>query len=228
VYALYDLLDHAAERIYQNLKGRCGVNTINKLHHGNAASVFDFKSIAAPIGPASEPVIYPPGYRMKPGGLFYSSADDDGGGSGGALRLSGAFEVLANTRDEAGDGWGLLLQGKDKDCRVHRWAMPRRMLAAEASAVWATLMDGGLFVASGAGARNKFSDFLSRVDADGRALAADRAGWHGSRFVLGQLRYGRFTHSLWINSELSTSWQLPEMRGENFSVSQGAWLRDIR
>lgn len=151
---------------------------------------FDTDTISAPLAPENKPVIYPEGYVMRNGSLFYDAADDDEGGSGSALRLSGAFEVLATTRDEAGDGWGILLQWKDKDCREHRWAMPRRMLAAEAGTVWATLMDGGLFVASGAKARNMLADFLNRVEVEGRALAADRAGWHGQRFVLPHKTYG--------------------------------------
>jgi putative DNA primase/helicase len=148
------------------------------------------EAIAARCSRPPNPVFYPPGYLMKASGLFYDASADEEGGSGNPLRLSGAFEVLANTRDEAGDGWGLLLQWQDKDHRVHRWAMPRRMLAADAGSVWAMLMDGGLFVASGIKARNKLADFLSRVEADRRALAADRPGWHGPLFVLPHIVYG--------------------------------------
>lgn len=150
----------------------------------------DFDTINGPAAPDPGPLALPPGYVMRGGSLFYEPAGDESGGNGFPTRLSGAFDILATTRDESGEGWGLLLAWRDKDGRQHRWAMPRRMLASEAATVWATLMDGGLFIASGNKPRNLLADFLSRIEVDGRALAADRPGWHGGRFVLPHIVYG--------------------------------------
>lgn len=150
----------------------------------------DFDTINGPAAPDPGPVVFPAGYATRGGSLFYEPAGDESGATGFPIRLSGAFDILATTRDESGEGWGLLLAWLDKDGRQHLWAMPRRMLASEATTVWATLMDGGLFIASGNKPRNLLADFLSRVDVDGRALAADRPGWHGGRFVLPHIVYG--------------------------------------
>jgi putative DNA primase/helicase len=150
----------------------------------------DFGAIPGPAAPEPGPAILPRGYVIRGGSLWYEADADEGGETGFPLRLSGAFDVLATTRDDGGEGWGLLLEWRDKDARPHRWAMPLRMLASEQAAVWAAFMDGGLFIASNAKARNRLADFLSRVEVDGRALAADRPGWHGARFVLPHCVYG--------------------------------------
>lgn len=157
----------------------------------NAAHfVDDFGAIPGPAAPEPGPVVLPHGYVIRGGSLWYEADADEGGETGFPLRLSGAFDVLATTRDEGGEGWGLLLEWRDKDARPHRWAMPLRMLASEQAAVWAAFMDGGLFISSNAKARSKLADFLSRIEVDGRALAVDRPGWHGGRFVLPHCIHG--------------------------------------
>ena len=157
----------------------------------NAANdVGDFGDIPGPAAPEPGPIVLPRGYVIRGGSLWYEADADEGGEKGFPLRLSGAFDVLATTRDEGSEGWGLLLEWRDKDARQHRWAMPLRMLASEQAAVWAAFMDGGLFIASNTKARNRLADFLSRVEVDGRALAADRPGWHGARFVLPHCVHG--------------------------------------
>jgi putative DNA primase/helicase len=148
----------------------------------------DFDTINGPAAP--DPMPFPPGYNMRADGLWHYPELDNSKGESKAVHLSGPFEVLATTRDDGGEGWGLLLDWRDMDEGQHRWAMPRRMLASEAANVWANLMDGGLFVASNRGARDKLADFLNRVKVTGRALAADRPGWHGGRFVLPHTVYG--------------------------------------
>ncbi len=150
----------------------------------------DLDAIPGPAAPEPPRSKLPAGYVMRGGSLYYESADDEGGEDKPAIRLSGAFDVLASTRDAGGDGWGLLLSWRDMDGREHRWAMPRSMLASDAASVWRVLLDGGLFVASGQTARNRLADFLARVEVHARALAADRPGWHGPRFVLPHRIYG--------------------------------------
>lgn len=158
--------------------------------HAAADFGIDLNAIPGPAAPEAGPLALPAGYVIRGGSLWYDAASDEGGEASYPVRLSGAFDVLATTRDEGGDGWGLLLEWHDMDGKPHRWAMPRRWLASELSAVCATLMDGGLFIASGMKARNRLADFLSRVEVGGRALAADRPGWHGARFVQPHCVYG--------------------------------------
>lgn len=163
---------------------------MNATNPAHAADTFDtdFDAIPGPAAPEAGPLVLPPGYSMGNGFLWFTDPETDKPGK--THCLSGAFDVLAAPRDESGEGWGLLLEWRDKDGRPHRWAMPQRWLASEQSSVWGALLDGGLFVASAAGARNKLADFLSRVEVSGRALAADRPGWNGGRFVLPHCAYG--------------------------------------
>ncbi len=148
----------------------------------------DFGAIPGPAAPEPGQMKLPPGYSMGNGFLWFIDPETDKAGK--THCLSDAFDVLATTRDEGGEGWGLLLEWRDKDGNPHRWAMPQRWLASEQSSVWGALLDGGLFVASAAGARNRLADFLSKVEVDGRALAADRPGWQGGRFVLPHIIHG--------------------------------------
>jgi uncharacterized protein (DUF927 family) len=100
------------------------------------------------------------------------------------LVLAGPFKVLAETRDGEGNSWGVLLEWYDHDHRRHRFPFPRAMLAGDGAEVRRVLLDGGLFVASGRGARDKLTACLASVRSSARVTATNRIGWHGSAFVL--------------------------------------------
>jgi putative DNA primase/helicase len=123
----------------------------------------------------------PPGYRMTGTGLWWQDESDD---ERPPLMLSGPFEVLAETRDADGRAWGILLGWHDHDGRPHEWAMPRAMLAADGAEVRRALLDGGLHLAPGRIARERFLAFLGGVRTGARARAVERTGWHGRAFVL--------------------------------------------
>jgi putative DNA primase/helicase len=72
---------------------------------------------------------------------------------------------------------------------MHEWAMPLAMLAGDGSEVRAQLLDGGLFVATGRGAREGLAAYLMQAKPAARVRVVDRIGWHdaavgGRVFVL--------------------------------------------
>lgn len=139
---------------------------------------------------ARDPVQWPRDYEMREDGLWFAPDEREKGRDGRALRLSGPFEVLATTRGEDGNDWGLLLRWRDPDQRIHHWAMPRAALAGDQAEVWRNLLSGGLFVANGAPQRNRLADALNSLIVRSRALAIGQTGWAGARFVLPHITFG--------------------------------------
>jgi len=117
-------------------------------------------------------------------GLIWTSTDK----TKAPVHVCGPLDVIARTRDEQGENWGVLLSWSDPDGRPHEWAMPRSLLATDGREVRANLLDRGLYVSPMEGARKALMAYLSAFDPDASALCVSRGGWHGvgdrSVFVL--------------------------------------------
>lgn len=137
------------------------------------------EAVRAAIDGAGPKVKLPFGFRFKADGLYF-----DDGGEAGPVRVCGPLDVLAETRDDRGSNWGLLLAWRDNDGREHRWAMPRSMLAGDGVEIRAALLDQGLTISSGRKARERLNDFLGSVRVDATAWAVDRLGWQDGCFAL--------------------------------------------
>jgi hypothetical protein len=122
----------------------------------------------------------PYGYIMTDEGLVWRDPGDEKPD----LLLAGPFQVLAETRDGEGNSWGVLIAWSDNDGRCHKVPFPRAMLAGDGAEVRRILLDGGLFVASSRGAREKLTACLAAIRSTARVTATHRIGWHGSTFVL--------------------------------------------
>lgn len=125
----------------------------------------------------------PSGFSMTKTGLFFRKDDDSA-----LMFLAALFKVLAETCDESGHGWGLLLRWKDRDNRPHQWAMPRRLVHVDGNAIAAELEDAGLACATSRPAHERLKEFFGAVTVEHRVRCVDRAGWHrtdtGPVFVL--------------------------------------------
>jgi putative DNA primase/helicase len=143
------------------------------------ADVADDAAIVAAVGVAAPKAKLPPGFSYQKNGLYFTTDGDEPK----VYRVAGKLDVLAQTRDDAGSNWGLLLRWDDDDGKEHRWAMPREMLAGDGTEIRAKLYRDGCYVAPGQ-ARTKLVEFLGQVTIDTRALAVDRVGWAGPAFAL--------------------------------------------
>lgn len=135
--------------------------------------------------PAQAEAEWPPGFEMNSGGLWRTATREDAK----PMLICGPFEVLAETRPETNDAWGLLLRWRDRDGNAHEWVMPRAMLAGEAAELRARLAAGGLFVSGGDGARKALVQALAGVKVATRGRTVPRIGWFhgpagGAAFVL--------------------------------------------
>jgi putative DNA primase/helicase len=116
----------------------------------------------------------PFGFEMRADGLYKLPLSQEAV----AVRIAGHFDVLAESRSEGNEDWGLLLAWRDRDQAAHLYLMPRAHVAGEANAVRSRLAAGGLFVSAHEGARAALADFLARVKSDHRVRTVPRVGWH--------------------------------------------------
>lgn len=99
------------------------------------------------------------------------------------IRVCSPLEVLALTRDDDSEAWGRLVEVVDLDGVRHQWALPAEMLAGSGEEYRRRLLDLGLRIEPGDGARKALHEYLSQP-VEGRARCVPRIGWHHGRFVL--------------------------------------------
>ncbi|MBC7907619.1 MAG: DUF927 domain-containing protein [Rhodospirillaceae bacterium] len=128
----------------------------------------------------------PAGYRMGKDGLWWVPNDPEKP----SILVSGPFEVQAETRNDHGEAWGVLIAWNDNDSRHHEWALPRNLLAGDASEVRARLLDRGLYVAPSNQGRQLLTSYLIAAKTDARARCVDATGWHGAAYVTPGRVYG--------------------------------------
>ncbi|MFT9365922.1 MAG: DUF927 domain-containing protein [Gluconobacter sp.] len=117
---------------------------------------------------------------------------DDGiwrrNGDGAPFFLCGSVEVLGESRDEAGQNWGLLLAWQDRDGHRHEEAFARALFPGDGNEIRTRLADGGLTLGAGAKAKVAFLEWLASLQSSQRARSVTRIGWHrfggGDVFVL--------------------------------------------
>jgi len=143
------------------------------------ADIEDDDAIRASFVAAQIKTKLPDGFSLRADGLCFDFGDDSG-----PVRVAGRIEVLAQTRDDLGASWGLLLAWKDDDGREHRWAMPRSMLAGDGTDLRAHLLDRGCYVTPVLKSRAKLLEYLATISTDARAHAVEHVGWANGAFAL--------------------------------------------
>jgi uncharacterized protein (DUF927 family) len=127
---------------------------------------------------------------MTPHGLYWDSGDNDKP----ATWLSPPFEIVAHTRNPAGEDWGLLLRWYDLDNGVHEWVMPYAALGGRLEEIWRAMLAGGLRITSTRGGREKLAQYLSTTKSHLRVRGVERTGWFIAppimAFVLPDKTYG--------------------------------------
>jgi putative DNA primase/helicase len=122
-------------------------------------------------------------FQVSDDGVFFLKECSDG--STEPIRLAARVDVVAQTRDEAGENWGRLLRWRDDEGRLHQWAMPMETLASDSGGVRARLLSEGLsFITTNMRYRERFSEYLQTAPVEQRARCVARIGWHRDTFVL--------------------------------------------
>lgn len=125
----------------------------------------------------------PFGFHYGEGGLFYGPEDTQ-------QHIAGRLTVAARTRDLDGTSWGLLLEWRDDENRLHRWPMPKSMLAGDGASIREVLLNRGLYLSPDPKARARLLEFLSSVTTTRKARAVSKVGWAGEAFALPDRTFG--------------------------------------
>lgn len=129
--------------------------------------------------PGPGEVRWPPMYAMHEDGLYADAGDD-----APPVWLAAPFMVLGEARNAASEGWAMYLRWRDRAGVQHSWPLPRRMLVAEPGALEAELENRGLRLSVDSGDRMHLRRALSGMKSGDGVQLAQRAGWHGSAFLL--------------------------------------------
>lgn len=118
-------------------------------------------------------------FEVSESGVFYIGSDSDKE----PVRICSRLDVVKETRDDQGEGWGRLLRWGDREGREHRWPMPMSLLAGNGDEYRARLLDGGLEVEPGKKARELLTTYVQTAICGGQARCVHKIGWHGEEFV---------------------------------------------
>ncbi len=138
--------------------------------------------------------LMPGGFRLTSEGVFYAGDD------GEARPVCSPLEILARTRDDKGQNWGLLVEFDDPDGAKKRWNIPARTMTGDfGKDVLGPLVDMGLRLAgsrSGRNARNDLQSYLGGFESAQRARLVTRLGWHDTAFLLPEQQVGAHSEHL--------------------------------
>lgn len=144
--------------------------------------------------PSEKAAPVPAGFKVTAEGVFYAGED------GESRSVCSRLEILARTRDDKGQNWGLLVEFDDPDGDRKRWNIPARAMAGDfGKEVLGPLVDMGLRLAplrTARNARNDLQAYLQGFDSAERARLVTRLGWHGDAYLLPDRQVGHSTEHL--------------------------------
>ena len=129
----------------------------------------------SPDGTAAE---MPHGFTMGRKGLFFTPEPNDRNPEPSSIFVTAPFRVVGETRSDVGEAWGLLLRWHDREGRVHRWAIPRRMTHRQGNEIAEELEAAGLSCGSDGRAHDLLKQFVGAVKASRLLRCVTRTGWH--------------------------------------------------
>lgn len=131
-----------------------------------------------------------PRFELNNEGVWFYGSDREGKALA-PLWICAPLRITARTRDSEGVEWGYLLEFTDPEGEPHTWAMPARMLSGDGNEYRQHLLSLGLLIASTAAAKERLTYYIQTRKPEALARCTDRAGWHGSLFVMPERTLGQ-------------------------------------
>ncbi|MCX7378454.1 MAG: DUF927 domain-containing protein [Alphaproteobacteria bacterium] len=167
-----------ASRARDKLLSAKPVTTIAERRNDNTARSGGDGSVGKDRTPLLNDETHPSvfGFEWHEDGLWRIPAD----ANKTAFRVCSLFEVLALSRPETNDDWGILIRLRDRDKNEHEWIIPLRLLVAEAVEVRAKLAACGLRIGANEGAQRALREYLAAIDEGmpARVRTVPRTGWY--------------------------------------------------
>ncbi|MGX5217496.1 DUF927 domain-containing protein [Pseudomonas segetis] len=141
-----------------------------------------------------KPETLPSGFRVTAEGVVYAGED------GESRPVCSRLVILARTRDDKGQNWGLLVEFDDPDGDKKRLNISASSMAGDfGKEVLGPLVNMGLRLAPARAARNSRNDlqsYLQGYDSTERARLVTRLGWHGDAYLLPDRQIGHTAEHL--------------------------------
>ncbi len=143
-----------------------------------------------PKGHLAKPMKWEDGhFHILEDGIFF--IDEDKNGNQYKRFISSPILVIAKTRDDTSNNWGVLLEWVDDNSIRHTQALSMELFQTDGAELRKALAYQGVTISTNSKGRNLFSDYLANYPTVTRALCVDRVGWHGEVFVLPHERIGQ-------------------------------------
>lgn len=143
-----------------------------------------------PKGHLAKPMQWENGhFHITEDGLYF--VDEDKNGISHKRFISSPVLVVAKTRDNSSNNWGVLLKWKDDNQIEHIQALSMELFQTDGADLRKALAYQGVMIAPDQRARNLFQSYLMSYQTGKYALCVDRVGWHGDVFVLPHEQIGQ-------------------------------------
>ena len=148
------------------------------------------KGEVLPKGHLAKPMKWEDGhFHILEDGVFF--IDEDRNDNQYMRFISSPILVIAKTRDDTSNNWGVLLEWLDDNKVKHTQALSMELFQTDGAELRKALAYQGVTISTNSKGRNLFSDYLANYPTAMRALCVDRVGWHGEVFVLPHERIGQ-------------------------------------
>lgn len=162
-----------------------------------------------PTGHLTKPMRWENGhFHITEDGLFF--VDEDKNGISQKRFISSPVLVVAKTRDDSSNNWGVLLKWKDDNEIEHTQALSMELFQTDGADLRKALSYQGVMIAPDQRARNLFQCYLMSYQTGQYALCVDRVGWHDDVFVLPHKQIGQSSSDLIVyqaNNALDNRYQ---------------------
>ncbi|MCU4449203.1 DUF927 domain-containing protein [Acinetobacter lwoffii] len=173
-----------------------------------AIEALPIKSIL-PKGHLAKPMKWENGhFHITQDGLYF--VDEDKNGISHKRFISSPVLVVAKTRDDSSNNWGVLLKWKDDNEVEHTQALSMELFQTDGADLRKALSYQGVMIAPDQRARNLFQCYLMSYQTGQYALCVDRVGWHDDVFVLPHKQIGQSSSDLIVyqaNNALDNRYQ---------------------
>lgn len=148
-----------------------------------------------PKGHLAKPMKWENGhFHITKDGLYF--VDEDKNGISQKRFISSPVLVVAKTRDDSSNNWGVLLKWKDDNEIEHTQALSMELFQTDGADLRKALSYQGVMIAPDQRARNLFQCYLMSYQTGQYALCVDRVGWHDDVFVLPHKQIGQSSSDL--------------------------------
>ncbi len=131
----------------------------------------------------------------KPSGIYYSAGKDDD------FRVCSLLKIVAETQTERGENYGRLLEWRDSQNRLHRWAMPVGFVHSTGSKLAEYLASNGLDITPSRKHHEKLALYIATAKTKKTFISTDKIGLHGECFILPDETFGKAENEIIYQTE---------------------------